>query len=133
MHLKTFPPPTDSELEILQVLWQQQPCTIREVNDKINLNRGVNAKEVGYTTTLKFMQIMLDKGFVRREVNERVHTYYAVLAERDTQNQLLEGFMNATFRGSASSLVMSALGSSETTVEELQEIKKLIAQLENKR
>ena len=132
MHLKKFPPPTDSELEILQVLWQQQPSTIREVNDKINENRGINAKEVGYTTTLKFMQIMLDKGFVRREVNDRVHSYYAVLEERDTQNKLLEGFLNATFRGSASSLVMSALGSSETTREELEEIKKLIAQLEKK-
>ena len=132
MSLKNLPSPTDSELEILLVLWKEQPCTVRQINDRINMNRGENAKEVGYTTTLKFIQIMLEKGLVRRLVNDRVHSYSAVLEEEDAQKRLLKGFVNSTFRGSAGSLVMSALGSSETTQEELEEIKKLIAKLENK-
>ena len=125
-----LPQPTDAELEILQVLWQDEPCTVRYVNDLLNEKRAKGAKEIGYTTTLKFMQLMLEKGLVRREVNDRVHTYYSGVGEHDTQERLLEGFVNAAFRGSASSLVMRALGSSETTKEELDEIKALISQLE---
>ncbi len=132
MFHKNLPPPTDAELQILMVLWKEQPCTVRQVNDRINEKRGTGAKEVGYTTTLKFMQIMLEKGLLSREVNDRVHTYRAVLAEGDVQQTLLEGFVDSTFRGSAKSLVMSALGSSKTSREELEEIKKLIEQLEKK-
>jgi BlaI family transcriptional regulator, penicillinase repressor len=121
------PQPTDAELDILQILWRNEPATVRFVNDKLN-----EKKDVGYTTTLKFMQIMLDKGLVRRVVEERVHRYFSCVEEEHTQVRLLEGFVDTTFGGSSSSLVMRALGSGKTTPEELELIKALIEELENK-
>lgn len=117
--------PTDSELEILQVLWSRGPKTVREVNEQLNKER-----EVGYTTTLKIMQIMLDKGFLSREVSERAHVYQATAPEDRTKGELLQDFVSATFRGDTASLVMRALGEGITTADELSEIKKLIADLE---
>jgi BlaI family transcriptional regulator, penicillinase repressor len=119
--------PTDSELEILQILWENQPCTVRFVNDKINEKR-----EVGYTSTLKTMQLMLDKNMLTREIKERIHFYLAAMNEANTQTGLLNEFVENTFRGSASSLVMRMLGNAEnTSPEELQKIKSIIAELEN--
>ena len=120
-------PPTAAELEILQVLWQNGAQTVRFVNDELNKQR-----EIGYTTTLKFMQIMLDKGLLKRDIVERSHIYAPAVAQEVTQTQVLRGVMDSAFRGSASSLVLRALGSGETTPEELDAIKAMIAAMENK-
>ena len=117
--------PTDSELEILQILWQKGPATVRSINDLLNQRR-----EVGYTTTLKFMQIMFEKGLVTRVEDGRTHIYTAAVSENDTQSLLLQEFMDNTFRGNAARLVMQALGNHEASTEELDEIKALIAQIE---
>lgn len=118
--------PTDSELEILHVLWELGPSNVRTVNERLNSRR-----EVGYTTTLKLMQIMFEKGLVSREEDGRTHNYTALVTENDTQGLLLQEFMDNTFRGSASKLVLQALGNHDATAQELDEIKALIAQLEN--
>lgn len=119
--------PTDSELEILQILWENGPCTVRFVNDKINERR-----EVGYTSTLKTMQLMMDKKMLDREIKERIHYYIAAMNEAHTQSDLLHVFVENTFRGSASSLVMRMLGNADHTSQvELQKIKALLAELEN--
>lgn len=120
--------PTDSELEILQLLWQNGDSTVRQINELLNKER-----EVGYTTTLKLMQIMLEKKLVIRDANQRTHIYSANVSEGATQKKLLEKFVDATFRGSSLKLVMQALGNHETTQEELEEIKDLIKQIENKK
>lgn len=117
--------PTDSELEILQLLWQKGPSTVRSINDILNERR-----EVGYTTTLKFMQIMFEKGLVTRQEDGRTHIYTAAVAEAETQSRLLQEFMDNTFRGNAARLVMQALGNHDASTEELDEIKALIAQIE---
>jgi len=118
--------PTDSELQILQVLWSKGPSTVRAVNDEIN-----KIKETGYTTTLKLMQIMVDKDIVSRDTSARTHIYAALLTEKDTQGNLLSDFLKSTFKGSAMSLVMQTLGNHNASKEELAEIKKLINKLEN--
>ena len=118
--------PTESELEILQILWQKGPQTVRFINDELNKKR-----DVGYTTTLKIMQIMLDKGSLTREVHDRAHIYSAAINEESTQNELLKDFVEVTFRGNATSLVMRALGEGNTSPSELAEIKALIEQMEN--
>lgn len=118
--------PTESELEILQVLWQKGPVSVRTVNEILSHHR-----EVGYTTTLKIMQIMLDKGFVVRNTNARSHIYAAGVRETDIQNQMLSRFLQSTFRGSTSKLVMQLLGNHNATKEELAEIKALIRKIEN--
>jgi len=117
--------PTDSELEVLQVLWHKGACSVREVNDLLNEDR-----EVGYTTTLKIMQIMLDKELVTRNTDSRTHIYKAGVSESDVQNQLLNKFVQTTFRGSASRLVLQLLGNHQANAVELDEIKSLIEQLE---
>jgi BlaI family transcriptional regulator, penicillinase repressor len=119
--------PTDSELEVLQILWQRGSQTVRFVNDELNKQR-----EVGYTTTLKIMQIMLDKGLVSREIHERSHIYTAVAQEEMTQTELLKDFVDAAFRGNSATLVMQALGNANTTAEELAEIKAFIEKMEQK-
>ncbi len=117
--------PTDAELEILHLLWQLGPSTVRTVNDRLNQHR-----DVGYTTSLKMMQIMHEKGIVTREEDGRTHLYTAAIAESDTQSVLLQQFVDNAFRGSASKLVLQALGNHEASAAELDEIKALIAQLE---
>ena len=119
--------PTDSELEVLQILWHTGPATVRQVNDKLNERR-----EVGYTTTLKIMQIMYEKGMVSRAESGRTHLYSAILDEQDTREFLLKNFVDQTFRGSAMQMVMQALGNHNASEEELDAIKALIAKMENK-
>lgn len=133
MNERMIPVPTDSELDILQVLWQSGPQTVRFVNEFLNKKRDAEDKEIGYTTTLKFMQIMLDKGLLVREIIERSHIYKPVVSEEHTQSQVLRGVMDAAFRGSATSLVLRALGSGKTTPEELGKIKALIDEIEKNR
>jgi len=122
--------PTESELEILQVLWKKGPSTVREVNDQ--LNEGTD-KNIGYTTTLKIMQIMFDKGLLDRNDSQRTHVYQPAVREGKIQTAMLDRFLNAAYAGSASKLAMHLLGNHKTTPEELAEIKKLIDQLENKK
>ncbi|MCU0449691.1 MAG: BlaI/MecI/CopY family transcriptional regulator [Bernardetiaceae bacterium] len=123
-----LPKPTEAELEILQVLWQRGPCTVREVNDV--LNQQPRPKEMGYTTTLKLMQIMHEKGLLARDENARTHVYQAVAPETDTQGQLLDRFVNTVFKGSALKLVMQALGKQRTSADELKEIRRFIDDME---
>lgn len=125
--MENIPPlkPTDAELEILQLLWLHGPVTVRFVNDELN-----KTKEVGYTTTLKIMQLMTEKNMVRRDESNRSHVYEAQLKEEDTQKHLLDRFLDNTFRGSATKLVMQALGNHKTTPEELDEIREFLTKLE---
>ncbi len=125
MSQKNIPKPTESELEILQILWENGPSPVRFVNDKLNEER-----EVGYTTTLKLMQIMAEKGLVLRNTQSRTHIYEAAASEADTQQRLLQKFVDSTFRGSAMKLVMQALGNHQASQEELDKIKALIEQIE---
>jgi len=118
--------PTDSELEILQILWSKGPSTVRAVNDLL-----VRDKEVGYTTTLKIMQIMTEKGLVSRNKQSRTHIYTANIDRDKCQGALLNRFLENTFSGSASSLVMQTLGNHTASVDELKQIKELIEKLEN--
>lgn len=126
MSNQELPRPTDAELEILQILWSHGPCNVRFVNDLLNQQR-----EVGYTTTLKLMQIMTDKGLLTRDADQKVHIYHAVVTESETQKVLLQRFVDAAFRGSAMKLVLQALGNSQASAEELDEIKDLINRIED--
>lgn len=117
--------PTESELEILQILWQNGSSSVREVNDILNTER-----EVGYTTTLKIMQIMNDKGLVVRDTSSRTHIYKAAATEDDTQIKLLVIFIEKTYRGSAMRMIMHALCHQEASGKEIEELKKIIDQLE---
>jgi BlaI family transcriptional regulator, penicillinase repressor len=117
--------PTDSELEILQVLWQNGPCTVRQVHECLAEN-----KDVGYTTTLKFMQNMQEKGLLSRTEEARSHVYTAQADEQETQASLLDRFVENTFRGSATKLVMQALGNHRASAAELQQIRELLNQIE---
>lgn len=117
--------PTVAELEILQILWEKNQATVKDVNEEIN-----KKKETGYTTTLKTMQIMFEKGLVERKKDGRSHIYSAAIKKEETQLVLLDKILETAFGGSASKLVMQALGNKKTTREELQEIKELINKLE---
>jgi BlaI family penicillinase repressor len=117
--------PTDSELEILQVLWENGPSTVRLVNNRLNEKRIV-----GYTTTLKIMQIMAEKGILSRRKKDRTHIYTPVLNEGETQSLLLNKLLKNAFGGSAGKLVMQALGNIETSADELKQIKEIIKNLE---
>ncbi|MCB0575416.1 MAG: BlaI/MecI/CopY family transcriptional regulator [Saprospiraceae bacterium] len=124
--------PTESELEILHILWEKGPSTVRTVNDVLNERRKASGQKEssGYTTSLKLMQIMHEKGVVTRTEEGRTHTYAAAVQQEDTQSLLLQHFVDQTFRGSTARLVMQALGNHEASAEELDEIKALIAQIE---
>ena len=117
--------PTDAELEILQVIWLHGPVSVRFVNDELN-----RKKQVGYTTTLKLMQIMREKGLLMRSEDGRKHIYYVVLKEKEAKNLLLDKFVKTAFGGSAMDLVMQALGNHQTTPDELEELKELIDKIE---
>lgn len=118
--------PTDSELEILQILWKSGSSTVKNVNDELNKLRSV-----GYTTTLKTMQIMFEKELLSRERSGRSHTYVAIIKENETKNMLLDKVLQTVFAGSASKLVMQALGQNKASKKEISEIKKFLNDLEN--
>ena len=118
--------PTESELEILQILWKNGTATVRDVHEEL-----AQSKEVGYTTTLKLMQIMHEKGLVKRDESMRTHVYQAAVNKEKTQKHLLTKMIDSLFGGSSTQLVLQALGSGERNVsaEELEEIQKLIENL----
>jgi BlaI family penicillinase repressor len=115
------PRPTDSELEILCVLWQRGASTVREVHDAL-----VKNKPMGYTTVLKLMQIMTDKGLVRRDEHQRAHVYRARVPQQETQQQMVRDLLRRAFDDSAAQLVMQALASKKTSPQELAEIRQLL-------
>ena len=117
--------PTRSELEILQVLWENGPSTVREVNNEL-----LKQKDVNYTTTLKLMQIMTDKGILARDESQMKHIYLVAEDEQKTKEHLLDKFVDSMYKGSASKLVMQLLGNKNTSQQELQEIKDLLKKLE---
>ena len=115
------PKPTNAELEILTVLWSIGPATVREVYDVIRRRRSAQ-----YSTILKFMQIMAEKGLVRRDENQRAHIYEAARTREWTQRQLAGDLMERAFSGSAKALLVGALSAKKATSEELAEIRKLL-------
>ena len=118
---RTLPRPTDAELEILRVLWELGPSTVRQVHEAPSRTR-----ETGYTTTLKLMQIMAEKGLVTRDESSRTHVYDARLSQAHTQRQLVNDLVDRAFGGSAAGLVLQALSSHRASESELSEIRKLI-------
>ena len=125
MKKKSSPKPTEAELEILQILWDSGPTTVRFVNDQLNLK-----KEVGYTTTLKIMQIMTEKNLLSRDEENKSHIYSAVYKKDETQKVLLDKFLESTFGGSASKVVLQALGNRKTSKKEIEEIRKFLDEIE---
>jgi len=124
---KTILKPTESELKILKVIWEKGPVTVKDVNEELSVE---SKKDVGYTTTLKLMQIMAVKGLLTRSKKGRMHVYNSVIQQDDTQKFMLDKLVNNLFSGSTSSLVMQALGNHKTSKEELDKIKKYIEKLE---
>jgi predicted transcriptional regulator len=118
--------PTEGEMEILQVLWQKGNCTVREVHEDLNKQNS------GYTTTLKLMQIMLEKGLVDRDTSAKTHIYRALVNQEKTQQQMVNKMIDNVFNGSAARLVMQALGNQTTSQEEIDLIKAYLDKLENK-
>jgi len=125
MSKKPTPKPTDSELEILRVLWEIGPSTVKTVNERLN-----KIRLVGYTTTLKLLQIMYEKGLVDRNDNERSHIYTSAIAESDIQTVMVNKLLTTVFSGSAAKLVMQVLDNSNPSKEELLKIKELLNKIE---
>jgi BlaI family penicillinase repressor len=119
--------PTESELEILQVLWKKGLATVREVHEDL-----AALKDAGYTTTLKLMQIMNEKGLVKRDDSMRTHVYQAAVSKEKTQKHLLGKMIDSLFGGSSTQLVIQALGESKATPEELERIQEMIDNLKSK-
>lgn len=119
--------PTKAELEILQVLWEEGPSTVRAVNSKLNEQRELN-----YTSTLKLMQIMVEKGLLLRDESSMKHIYRPAQEEQKTKGFLLDRFVKTLYKGSPSSLMMQLLGNQETSREELDAIRDLLKQMDNK-
>lgn len=116
--------PTESELEILQVLWSKGTASVREVHEELS-----RTKEAGYTTTLKLMQIMHEKGLVKRDDSIKTHIYQPAVSREKTQKHLLGKMINTVFGGSTTQLVMQALGNHKASPDELEEIQQLIENL----
>lgn len=115
--------PTEGEMEILQVLWQKGNATVREVHE------ALNKKDSGYTTTLKLMQILHEKGMVERDTNQKTHIYKALVSQDKTEKQLVNKMIDNVFNGSAARLVMQALGNHSASADEINEIKKYLDSL----
>lgn len=118
--------PTKSELEILQVLWKYGPSTVRFVNDKLN----ADTRPVQYTTTLKLMQIMAEKGILVRDETNMKHIYKSALEEQKTKGFLLEKFVESMYEGSVSGLMMQLLGNKKASKKEIQAIREFLKKLE---
>jgi predicted transcriptional regulator len=117
--------PTEKELEILQVMWNKQAVSVKDVHEALGGDE-IN----GYTTILKFMQIMHEKGLVTRQKSGKLHLYKAVHSQENTRQQVLDKMITTVFQGSAAQLIMSALGNRKSSREELREIKKYLEELE---
>ena len=120
--------PTESELDILKILWENGDCTVRQVHEIFASN-----KEIGYTTTLKLMQIMHAKGLLERDESSKTHIYKALVSRDKAEKQMLSKIIKDVFDGSAARLVMQALGNHQASNAELEKIKQLLNELENKK
>jgi BlaI family transcriptional regulator, penicillinase repressor len=120
--------PTESELEILQVLWNEKAATVRTVHEEL-----LKTKDAGYTTTLKLMQIMFEKGLVTRDDSSKTHIYQPAVTREKTQKQFLNKMIDSLFAGSSSDLVLQALGGHSASEEELDKIQQLINQLKKEK
>lgn len=126
MSAKLAPPrPTEAELELLNVLWQRGPSTVREMHEALSAE-----KDTGYTTTLKILQKMAEKGLVRRDESERSHIYAAAIREDHTQRQLVRDLLQKAFGGSPGRLVVAALNEKKASPAELAEIRRLLDRME---
>ena len=125
--LSKVPKPTDAELAILRVLWEQGPSTVRKVWEQLNPKQ-----ETGYTNVLKMMQIMSEKGLVTRDESDRSHIYRAARSQEQTQRQVIGHLLERLFSGSAPKLVMQALATKRATQAELTEIRRLLDEMERK-
>ena len=128
MSKSSLPRPTDAELAILRVLWDRGPSTVRQVHDVLARDR-----QGAYTTSLKLLQIMIEKGLVDRDERDRTHIYRARLSEELTQRQLVRDLLDRAFGGSSTKLVMQALAAKRASAEELQDIRKAIDTARNER
>ena len=120
-----LPKPTDAELAILRVLWRRGPSTVRQVFEELQEER-----QTGYTTILKFLQIMFEKHLVQRDERQRTHVYRAALSEEQAQHTLLKDLLDKAFDGSARKLILQALSSSKASADELAQIRALLDQLD---
>ena len=127
MKKKAVPKPTDAELAILRVLWERGPCTVRQVYDVLSEKR-----DFAYTTTLKLLQLMTEKGVAIREEQGRIHLYRAGFAQEDTQRRLVTDLLDRAFGGSSAKLVVQALAAKPASAEELREIRRLLADQKEK-
>lgn len=118
--------PTRSEMEILQVLWDIGPATVRAVNDEL-----LKQKEVNYATTLKFMQLMAEKGLLLRDDSKMKHVYRAAEKEEKVKGQLLHKFVDAIYKGSPKNLLIQLLGDKQTSKDELDEIRELLKKMKD--
>ena len=123
---KSTKKPTDKELQILQVVWEKGPVSVKDVHEQLG-----GEEKNGYTTILKLMQIMYEKGIVTRQKSGKLHLYVAANSQENTKQQIVDKIINTVFKGSAAQLVMSALGNKNASREELQEIKKYLRNLED--
>ena len=128
MTRSTTPRPTDAELAILRILWDRGPSTVRQVHDIL-----ANERQAAYTTALKLLQIMTEKGLVERDERDRTHIYRARLSEETTQRQLVRDLLDRAFGGSSTKLVMQALATKRASAEELRDIRKAIDGARNDR
>jgi len=119
--------PTESELEILQVIWKRGQCTVRDVHEELSKN-----KDAGYTTTLKLMQIMHDKGMVERDTTSKTHLYKALVTREQAQQTAIDKIISTVFKGSTSDLVIQALGHHRASKDEIDAIKDYLKQFEGK-
>ncbi len=120
--------PTESELEILQVIWKKGECTVRDVHEEL-----VKNKDAGYTTTLKLMQIMHDKGLVERNTDSKTHIYKAIITREQAQSTALDKILDTVFKGSTADLVIQALGQHRASKDEIDAIKNYLQQFETKK
>ncbi len=127
MAKRKIPQPTKRELAILRVLWDKGPSTVRQVCELLNQDRPT-----GYTTALKFMQLMTEKGLVRRDESKRTHVYWAQLGEESTQRQLVKDLLDRAFAGSAEKLVMQALSAKKVSPADLAKIRHMLDELEGR-
>jgi len=118
--------PTKTEMDVLQILWQYGPSTVRFVHDKLNEQK----EAVIYTSTLKLMQVMKEKGMLARDESSMKHVYTAALKEDDVKGNMLGRFVDSMYNGSPSSLMVALLGNNKTSAEELQKIKDLLNNIE---
>jgi predicted transcriptional regulator len=128
MSRATAPRPTDAELAILRILWDRGPSTVRQVHDVL-----AHERQAAYTTALKLLQIMTEKGLVERDERDRTHIYRARLSEETTQRQLVRDLLDRAFGGSSGKLVMQALATKRASAEELKDIRKVIDGARNDR